>query len=223
MKLCDCPSGKLRNAQVPRSPTTNFWTEASALTAAPYALNRLAQYALFFTLLGMATVNLAQAPIIQPGLPGDPARELSAEEAIEIADTSYSPAGAQFMQEWLRERGERVREASDHDAMRTDHRMAGMATPQKMTDLAAADGAEFGRLLLQLMITHHDGAVTMVEELLEQPGAAYDPVLFEFRNDVSNGQTAEIERMNVLLVGLSDDPRASLSAGFDDAGQGALR
>ena len=62
----------------------------------------------------------------------------------------------------------------------------------------------------------------MVEELLEQPGAAYDPVLFEFTTDVTNDQTAEIERMNALLVGLSDDPRAGLSAGFDDAGQALM-
>ncbi len=59
----------------------------------------------------------------------------------------------------------------------------------------------------------------MVEELLEQPGAAYDPVLFEFANDVTNSQSTEIERMNVLLVGLSPDPRAGLAAGFDDAGR----
>ena len=94
-----------------------------------------------------------------------------------------------------------------------------MATPPQMADLAAAEATDFDRLFLQLMITHHDGAVTMVEELLEQPGAAYDPVLFEFTNDVTNDQTTEIERMNVLLVGLSDDPRAALAAGFDDAGQ----
>ena len=42
---------------------------------------------------------------------------------------------------------------------------------------------------------HHEGAVTMVEELLEQPGSAYDPVLFEFTSDVTNDQEAEIERM----------------------------
>jgi hypothetical protein len=69
------------------------------------------------------------------------------------------------------------------------------------------------------MITHHEGAVTMVEELLKQPGAAYDPALFEFTTDVTNDQTAEIEKMNALLVSLSDDPRAGLAAGFDDAGQ----
>ncbi|MGI9237063.1 MAG: DUF305 domain-containing protein, partial [Woeseiaceae bacterium] len=61
--------------------------------------------------------------------------------------------------------------------------------------------------------------VTMVEELLEQPGSAYDPVLFEFTGDITNDQTTEIERMNALLVSLSSDPRAGLSAGLDDAGQ----
>ena len=82
-----------------------------------------------------------------------------------------------------------------------------------------SEGTDFDRMFLQLMITHHEGAVTMVDELLEQPGSAYDPMLFEFANDVSNDQTAEIERMHALLITLSDDPRAGLAAGFDDAGQ----
>ena len=234
------------------------------MPATPDALIRLPHGAfLSVILLSVAPVSMAQAPIIQPGPPGDPARKLSAREAIAIADTSYSPDDAQFirdmiphhhqaleladlvadrtnrpelvdvagridvsqqdeiefMQQWLRERGERVPDPNDHDAMHTDQRMAGMATPRQMADLAAAEGTDFDRLFLELMITHHEGAVTMVEELLEQPGAAYDPVLFEFTNDVTNDQTAEIERMNVLLIGLSNDPRALLSAGFDDAGQ----
>ena len=124
-----------------------------------------------------------------------------------------------FMELWLSDRGESVPNASDHEAMHTDHRMAGMATPEQLAELAASDGTDFDRIFLQLMITHHEGAVTMVEELLDQPGAAYDPVLFEFTNDVTNDQTAEIERMHALLITLSDDPRAGLSAGFDDAGQ----
>jgi hypothetical protein len=103
--------------------------------------------------------------------------------------------------------------------MHVEHRMAGMASPQQMADLAAATGTAFDRLFLQLMITHHEGAVTMVNELREQPGSAFDPVLFEFTNDIVNDQSVEIERMNGLLVGLSDDPRAGLAAGFDDAGE----
>lgn len=203
------------------------------------------------------------APIIQPGAPGGASRELSAEEAIEIADTSYSEADRrfvqdmiphhhqalemaalvgdrtnrpelldaagridasqqdeiEFMQQWLRERGEDVPDPTAHQAMHTDHMMAGMATPAQMAELAAAEGTEFDRLFLQLMIAHHEGAVAMVEALLDQPGSAYDPILFEFTNDVTNDQTAEIERMSALLAGLSLDARTGLAGGYDDAEQ----
>ena len=52
---------------------------------------------------------------------------------------------------------------------------------------------------------------------MEQPGSAYDPTLFEFTTDVTNDQSKEIELMHGLLLGLSDDPRASLAAGLYDA------
>ena len=208
----------------------------------------------------------AAAPIVQPGAPGEPARELTAEEAVEIADTSYSPADVRFMQdmiphhhqalemaalvegrtnnrelidvaaridatqrdeiafmqEWLAERGERVPDPTAHHAMHMHHEMAGMATPEQMAELAAAEGVAFDRLFLTLMITHHEGAITMVEELLEEPGSAYDPLLFEFTADVTNDQAAEIQRMNALLTGLSTDPRAGLAAGLEDPGEAIL-
>jgi uncharacterized protein (DUF305 family) len=143
------------------------------------------------------------------------------QELIDVAGriNSSQEDEIEFMQSWLRERGEHVPEPTAHDAMHTTHKMAGMATPEQMAELAASNGIDFDRLFLKLMITHHEGAVTMVEELLKQPGAAYDPVLFEFVNDVTNSQSTEIERMNVLLVGLSSDPRAGLAPGLDDAGQ----
>ena len=102
------------------------------------------------------------------------------------------------------------------------HVMAGMASPEEMARLAGLEGTEFDRLFLTLMIAHHEGAVTMVEELLEQPGSAYDPVLFQFVNDVTNDQSQEIERMNAMLASLSTDARAGLSAGFSDAGQAIM-
>ena len=214
----------------------------------------------------LAVVGTAQTPIVQPGAPGDPARELSADQAIEIAESRYSPddvrfvhdmiphhhqalemaalvadrtnrkelidvAGRinasqgdeiEFMQQWLRDRGQHAPDPTAHDAMHTSHKMAGMATPEQMAELAASDGTAFDRLFLELMIPHHEGAVKMVKELLDQPGSAYDPVLFEFTSDVTNSQTAEIERMNGLLVQLSEDPRSALSAGFRDAGEARL-
>jgi uncharacterized protein (DUF305 family) len=209
----------------------------------------------------MATA--ADAPIVHPGAPGEAAETLSAEQAIEIANTGYSPADVRFMQDmiphhnqavqmaalvadrtnrpelidvagridasqsdeiafmqqWLRSRGQHVPDPAAHSAMHTAHKMAGMATPEQMAELARAEGADFDRLFLKLMIAHHEGAIRMVEELLEQPGSAYDPVLLQFTTDVTNGQTAEIERMNALLINLSADPRATLAAGLEDAEQ----
>ncbi len=127
-----------------------------------------------------------------------------------------------FMQQWLRERGEDVPDPTAHEAMHTTHKMAGMASPEQMAELAELKSTDFDRLFLMLMITHHEGAVDMVEELLKQPGAAYDPILFEFTTDVTNDQNAEIDRMNTLLVSLSDDPRAGLSSGLNDAGQALM-
>ena len=59
-------------------------------------------------LLGLAAVNMAQeVPIIQPGAPGEEMRNLSAEEAIEIAnDTPYGLAA--YIQTGDKERAKRV-------------------------------------------------------------------------------------------------------------------
>ncbi len=217
--------------------------------------------------LGAAALSVAQdVPIVQPGAPGERSRDLTADEAIDIADTSYSPDDVRFMQDmiphhnqavqmaalvadrtnnqelndiagridasqvdeiefmktWLSERGENVPEPTAHSAMHMSHEMAGMASPEEMARLAELEGTDFDRLFLSLMIAHHEGAVTMVEDLLEQPGSAYDPVLFQFANDVTNDQTSEIERMNAMLASLSGDARAGLEPGFTDAGQAIM-
>jgi uncharacterized protein (DUF305 family) len=126
-----------------------------------------------------------------------------------------------FMQNWLRERGETVPDASMHRGMDMKGTMAGMASPADMAKLATLKGTDFDRLFLSLMITHHDGALKMVEALVKRPGSAYDPVLFQFTSDVKTEQKAEIERMSKLLGTLATDPRVALSAGFKDAGQTA--
>ena len=127
-----------------------------------------------------------------------------------------------FMQTWLREREEMAPEPSKGHQEHQGHKMAGMATPAQMTQLAASKSIDFDRLFLRLMIAHHDGAITMVEDLREWPGSTYDPLLNEFASDVSNDQAVEIERMNGLLVGLSTDPRAGLTPGLYDAGEAIM-
>ena len=117
-----------------------------------------------------------------------------------------------FMNSWLEERGENTMEHKHHDSNMM--KMSGMASDKEIETLKNLDGFEFDKLFLRLMINHHDGAIKMVDDLRGQAGTAYDPVLNEFISDLINDQAIEIERMNNLLINLSSDPRANLSAGL---------
>ena len=196
------------------------------------------------------------APIIQPGAPGEPSKKLDAKAATDIANTSFIKADVVFLQgmivhheqailmskmakdrtnnktildlagridvsqddeinfmtSWLKDRDQSIPSMShDHH----EHlQMVGMASIKQLDDLSKSKSTEFDRLFLQLMINHHDGALEMVKELKKFPGAAYDPVLNEFVSDLVNDQGVEIERMNTLAVGLSDDPRSGLAPGL---------
>lgn len=128
-----------------------------------------------------------------------------------------------FMKAWLSERGEPVEDPMmKGHGEHMHHMMKGMASPDQMKALAAAKGVEFDRQFLTLMIAHHEGAVDMVEKLLDEDGTAADPVLYQFVGDIDSEQTTEITRMDKLLAGLSGDPRSGLAAGFDNAGEAIL-
>ena len=134
--------------------------------------------------------------------------ELSQEDEIEM------------MQDWLRGRGQTVTAVDAHHAPGAQ-RMPGMLTDEEMASLAEAEGNAFDRLFLELMIKHHRGAITMVENLLRQRGAAQDSQIFAFTTDVTSDQTAEIDRMDAMLAETSPDPRVQLASGFHDAGEAA--
>jgi uncharacterized protein (DUF305 family) len=110
-----------------------------------------------------------------------------------------------FMQRWLETRGKPTTMKMDHSHMSAAEMknmnmlMPGMLTPEQMAALAKARGAQFDHLFLTGMIQHHGGALTMVEELFNTPGAAQDPVLFDFATDIENTQSAEIKIMRGML------------------------
>ena len=55
-----------------------------------------------FASVGLLSTSIAQAaPIILPGAPGKGVQELTPEEAIEIADTSYTRDDAMFMKDMI--------------------------------------------------------------------------------------------------------------------------
>jgi uncharacterized protein (DUF305 family) len=212
-----------------------------------------------------STEGYAQVPIVQPGAPGEPSRQISAEEAADLASLEFTEADVRFMQgmishhsqalemtellasrtqrdemrqlaqrieisqedeismmqNWLSSRSQEVTAVDAHHAPGA-MRMPGMLTDDEMDQLGQARAVEFDRLFLELMITHHQGALTMVGNLLSQSGSAQDSLLFAFTSDITADQSIEIDRMDGMLSGLSTDPRALLQAGFDDAGQAAL-
>lgn len=123
-----------------------------------------------------------------------------------------------LMEQWLAERGEEVPEwsvtatAMDHgmdhgmdpsmEGGAMDHDMPGMLSPDQMARLEAARGTEFDRLFLEFMIQHHQGALTMVRELYNTPGAAQESTVYKFASEVDADQDIEIRRMRQLLATL---------------------
>jgi len=77
--------------------------------------------------------------------------------------------------------------------------MPGMLTPAQMKELAKAKGPRFDYLFLTGMIQHHNGALIMVEDLFDTPGAGQDNILFDFATDIDNTQRAEINIMRNML------------------------
>ena len=111
-----------------------------------------------------------------------------------------------LMQYWLREHGEAVPAAdATHmkmkmNGMEHDMLMPGMLNAEQLAQLDKARGAEFDRLFLQAMIGHHEGAITMVDELLGSTHAGQDDVVYRMASDVYADQTTEIERMKKMLA-----------------------
>jgi uncharacterized protein (DUF305 family) len=117
----------------------------------------------------------------------------------------------EWMRNWLRDRGQPVpdRNATHHKMKMGDmvHEMLmpGMLSDDELKKLDAARGPEWDRLFLTYMIKHHEGALTMVDDLFKSYAAAQDDDIYRFASDVHADQTAEIERMQKMLKGSSTE------------------
>jgi uncharacterized protein (DUF305 family) len=85
--------------------------------------------------------------------------------------------------------------------------MPGMLSADDLARLDRARGTEFDRLFLTYMIRHHEGAITMVDQLFASAGAAQDEVVFRFASDVYADQTTEVARMLTMLATLPAEGR----------------
>lgn len=110
---------------------------------------------------------------------------------------------------WLRARGEVVPHVDpqhmymsgmgDMGGMDSSHMMPGMLSAQQLAQLDSARGPDFDATFLRLMIQHHQGAITMVNQLFAASGGEEEPV-YKMATGVFADQTTEIERMQRMLA-----------------------
>lgn len=91
------------------------------------------------------------------------------------------------MKAWLKEHG-KAEKSDDHEHAA----MPGMATEAQLKKLRAARGKAFDQLFLTLMITHHEGAITMATDVKAQGNNIRTE---EMADDVVAQQASEINRM----------------------------
>jgi uncharacterized protein (DUF305 family) len=98
------------------------------------------------------------------------------------------------MEDWLDDNAEGSAEGQDgHHGHATD--MPGMASEEEMATLRAARGADFDARFIDLMITHHEGAVEMATDEAAQGS---DSFVVELAAEMAATQGAEIDRMENL-------------------------
>lgn len=73
--------------------------------------------------------------------------------------------------------------------------MPGYATPDQMSQLEQAQGPEADRIYLELMLSHHRGAVVMAEAVLARSN---EQVVVDLAASVMSSQTSELEYLEDL-------------------------
>ncbi|WP_369245012.1 DUF305 domain-containing protein [Streptomyces sp. R41] len=104
------------------------------------------------------------------------------------------------MSGWLTSWSEKVPEDMSSAMPGMDHDMSssmpGMMSSEDMDKLEKASGTEFDKMFLEMMVEHHEGAITMAKT--EKANGKYGPTV-KLADDVITAQTAEIEQMNKML------------------------
>lgn len=131
----------------------------------------------------------AQALVMTELAPERASRSTVKRLAERIAAGQKPEIGA--MEGWLkRNGGDKRKQHHDHSGM------PGMATEAQLKELRGAEGKAFDKLFLELMITHHQGAITMATEALTEGN---DIFVEEMASDVVAQQTVEIDRMRGMM------------------------
>lgn len=104
----------------------------------------------------------------------------------------------ELMQSWLEEWGVPM-----DDSMAGMEGMEGMGmgtmSEADMASLESATGVEASKLFLEQMIVHHEGAISMAEDVL---AAGEQPDVLQLAQEIIDGQSLEIETIREILATL---------------------
>ena len=138
------------------------------------------------------------------------------EQAVEMAEIALDPnrqAGAEVtdlatriqaaqepeieqMTAWLTEAGESI--TMDMSEGHDMSSMEGMMTAEQMDALAVATGTEFDTMWLEMMIAHHEGAISQ-SQTVKANGSS--PDVLALADQIIAAQQGEIAEMQALLAG----------------------
>lgn len=119
----------------------------------------------------------------------------------EVTDLATRVRGAQdpeieLMTAWLTAWGQPVQMDTSEGHNMED--MNGVMSTTEMDMLGAATGAEFDRMWMEMMIAHHEGAISMAEEV---QAAGSNPDVIALAATIITAQQGEIDEMRALLGG----------------------
>jgi uncharacterized protein (DUF305 family) len=137
--------------------------------------------------------------LVMTALVADQSQDRDLALLAERMDVAQTDEIAQ-LERWLTAREEQAPGEHHHDHA-DDASMPGMLTDAELAKLAAADGQRFNRLFLRLMIRHHEGALVMVQQLVDA-GGGQEPTMFELAQHIDADQRVEIGRMRSMLADL---------------------
>lgn len=135
-------------------------------------------------------IEMSDIILAKDGVPAEVttlAEEIKAAQGPEIAQLT----------EWLEQWGEPMMPEGDHGGHDMSQ-MEGMLSEEDLQELSDAPGPEAADLFLEQMIAHHEGAVAMAEDEVED--GSYQPAI-DMARTIIETQQAEIDEMQGLLDG----------------------
>jgi uncharacterized protein (DUF305 family) len=177
------PTGTQPTAGAPPSATSN----ASAHNAVDvaFAQQMIPHHRQAITMAGLAPARTVNAKV------RDLASQITTDQAREIATLNS------WLQTWQAPPTEDDASGSSTTGGMDRAAMVGMASNQQMSQLVKSGGPAFDRLFIQLMITHHQGAVQMATRELS---AGRNPDAMHLATLIQRNQTAQIATMRQLLA-----------------------